>query len=111
MTTLLRLAVAAAPALLADSLRAVLADTRTEVSILLAPSSRSFDVAIVAPGCDIEVDAPVTIVLDDASTSRGGGTVSAAGRDPQVLPDLASVVRYVRGLHTVEAPVGAHPER
>jgi hypothetical protein len=110
MTTPLRLAVAAAPALLADSLRAVLADAWTEVSILLASSSRSFDVAIVAPGCDIAVDAPVVVVLDDAPDSRGGGTVTAEGRDPQVLPDLPSLVRYVRGLHTVEAPVGAHPE-
>lgn len=93
----LRVALAAAPALLAGSLRVLLQSERTQVVILLGPVTDRFDLAVVTPEVGFEVDADVCIVLDDGVASEGGGTVTDRGGTRR-LPDLTSLMRYVEEL-------------
>lgn len=112
MTTILpplRLALAAAPTLLADTLRMLLEDDRTEVSLVLSDVTDPYDVAVVTEECDVAVNAPVRIVLDDGPGATGGGTVTCpTGIIP--LPDLAALLRYVRELATLAPRAPAYPE-
>jgi hypothetical protein len=109
VTENLRLAVAAAPALLAGSLRALFADAGVEVTILLPTAtpdraaswgSEPFDLVMVVPGREVAVDATRTLVLDDRPDSRGGGTLVERDGGTLQLADLVAVRRYVRDLAT-----------
>jgi hypothetical protein len=95
----LTVALAAAPPLLAGSLRVLLEGERTQVEILLAPVERRFDVAIVTRDSGVPVSAGRHIVLDDDLASQGGGVVVGPG-EPVRLPDIEALRRYVDTLAT-----------
>jgi hypothetical protein len=103
----LRVAVAAAPPLLADTLRALMADELTQVTLLTDRTSDRFDVAIVTDGGAPEVSAPVRIQLDESVTSTGGGTAQLPGGVELPLDDLAALLGFVHGLATDDPPLAA----
>jgi len=112
----LRVALSAAPPLLADSLRSLL-DGLADVTILLGEASETgeaaYDIAIVTPDAPA-IPADVTIVLDDSSEARGGGAlVTSDGTPPGRLDDLASVLAFVqqRGTTAGSADLKTSPER
>lgn len=106
-TSRLRLAIAATPALLADSLASLL-PADVDVTLLTVRTAERFDVALLTPDT-FPVDADIVIVLDDAPDSRGGGTVTVVeGSTPRHLDDLAEVLGAL-GVATggPAGPVGA----
>jgi hypothetical protein len=105
----LRVAVAAAPPLLADTLRVLMADEVTQVTLLTDRTSERFDVAIVTDGGAPEVRAPVRIRLDESATSSGGGTAQLPDGVERVLDDLAALLDFVHGLATGSPPVATRP--
>jgi hypothetical protein len=90
-----RVALAATPLLLAESLRSLM-PAQAEVTVVLdGPVRGHYDIAIVT-GDSGEIDAEIVIRLDDQASSRGGGTVVFADGSPQErLGDLSSVVRFL----------------
>lgn len=94
----LRVALAAAPLLLADSLRSLL-ESYADVTVILddvaeVPGS-PFDIAIITPTAP-RIPADITIVLDDTPDSRGGGTMLGVDGAPSGrLDDLTSVLCFV----------------
>lgn len=88
----LRVAVSAAPPLLADSLRTLLDDERTDVTVILGPAERRFDVALVTPGA-ADVVADLVIELDDPLGE--GGTARGEGGEAWRLGSLAAILRTV----------------
>ena len=91
----LRIAVATSPALLSESLRALLASEGVEVTIVVDPTVERYDVAI---GTEAErlPPADLIVLLDPSSGSRGGGVVRQAdGVDVIDLADIDSLVRFV----------------
>jgi hypothetical protein len=98
----LRVALSAAPPLLADSLRVLLSSEDTDVTVIVEGGGDRYDVGIVTPGA-AAVEADVLIVLDDSRDALGGGTVR---RDDELreLSDLQAVLSTVRGLRP--RPVG-----
>jgi hypothetical protein len=101
----LRVAVAAAPPLLADTLRALMADEVTQVTLLTDRTSDRFDVAIVTDGCAPEVPAAVHIRLDESAASTGGGIAHLPGGAELVLDDLTALLDLVHGLATGSPPI------
>lgn len=89
-----RVAVAAVPRLLSDSLQRVLADAGVETTIVLEPTSEHFDVAIVTPGA-APVSAEIVITLDDGADGQGAGIVTTPGHDDRRLEGLPSIVDFV----------------
>ena len=73
----LRVALAAAPPLLAESLRTLLPADAEITVVLTEVSAGPFDVAVVAGGV-ATVEAEVVVTLDDRMEAGGGGTVSFA---------------------------------
>jgi hypothetical protein len=102
----LRVALAAAPVLLAESLRSLLPDG-VDVTIVLDPTTAGeFDLAIVT-GDSEAVDAPIIIRLDDGPEAQGGGVASLpVGREDVHLTDLAEVLRFVDDLIAVRNHLG-----
>jgi hypothetical protein len=95
-TARLRLAIAAAPALLADALASLLPGD-IDVTLLTELAEERFDVAIVTPGA-IDVVAEAVVVLDDDPLARGGGTLAVAGVADQQLDDLLALLAVLDGL-------------
>jgi hypothetical protein len=95
----LRVALAASPPLLADSLRELIAAAGRAVSVSLEPTREHFDVAILTPGSP-PVDADAIIELDDAAR-EGGFAVLRRGGEVTALPDLGAVIATV-----LELPAG-----
>lgn len=97
-TPRLRVALAAAPVLLAESLRSLLPEGVAVTIVLDGLAGGEFDVAIVT-GEQEAVQAPIVIRLDDGPEGRGGGFVSLpAGRNDVRLTDLADVLDFVDDL-------------
>lgn len=91
----LRIAVATSPALLSESLRALLASEDVEVTIIVDASAERYDLAI---GTEAErlPPAELIVLLDPSSGSRGGGVVRQAdGVDVIDLADIDSLIRFV----------------
>jgi hypothetical protein len=95
----LRVAVAAAPALLGDSLRVLLEQLADVVLVPSVPEpAEVFDLALVT-ATSPQPEAEITIVLDDQPRTRGGGSLhhgSAAGTER--LDDLRAVLAFVGDL-------------
>ncbi len=92
----LHIALAAAPRLLADSLRSLLTDAG--VIFVVPPDDRGevFDVAIVTEGGP-EVRAHLTIFLEEGPQRTGGAAVlDDRGNRLVLLDGLANVVEFVR---------------
>jgi hypothetical protein len=91
----LRVALAATPLLLAESLRSLLPSEADVTVVLDRPVRARFDVAIVT-GNPEDVDAETVIRLDDDPASRGGGIVLFAdGRSEVRLDDLAELLSFL----------------
>ncbi|MEX1177573.1 MAG: hypothetical protein WEB09_03840 [Nitriliruptor sp.] len=103
----LRVALSAAPPLLADSLRVLLADEHTDVTLIVDGGCDRYDVAIVTAdvAADTELVADIVIELDSSPQTRGGGVIRD-GAQVTVLPDLAAVISTVHGLQPNAGAVG-----
>ncbi|MEX1162030.1 MAG: hypothetical protein WEB03_00465 [Nitriliruptor sp.] len=93
----LRIALSVVPPLLADSLRVLLVDERTDVTVIVDGASDRYDVALVTPGTT-PVDADVTIVFDDDPQARGGGVLHQ-GPVATHLGDVHEVVAAIHHFH------------
>ena len=99
-TSRLRLAIAATPLLLADSL-ASLVPEGVDVTLIAAPTTERFDLAIVTPDSP-QVAAELVIVLDSDPAATGGGSLEVAGgAEVRRLADLGEVIAVIAGFrHT-----------
>jgi hypothetical protein len=106
-----RVALAAVPPLLAESLRALLED-RGEVTVLRGPTDVRFDLAIVTPHT-ANVRAKLVVILDVDRSAKGGGTVrgvdSRTGRRLATLDELLAFVDHL-GDQQRRWPSGDTPE-
>lgn len=92
-----RIALSAAPRLVADGLQRVLAAAGVPVvTVPTGDASERFDLAIVTREAP-SVAANVTITLDDGEDGRGGGTVTYAGTERTLRVDgFDAVIDFVR---------------
>jgi hypothetical protein len=95
-THALRVALSAAPRLLADGLRSILSDHGVDVTVVIEPTDERFDVAIVTADSHA-VLADLTIVLHDSEEGDAAGTVSdATGQPVAELVGVRSLIEFLR---------------
>ncbi|MFP4150066.1 MAG: hypothetical protein ACLFV0_11320 [Nitriliruptoraceae bacterium] len=97
--SVLTVAIAAAPPMVAGSLQLVLSmDAR--VTVVVEETSQHFDVLVTTPGGP-QPPASVVIELDTSPRSRGGGLLrSATAAEPEELVDLEAVLTRIRAIAT-----------